>query len=219
MQRNILNSKQIEFIKYFQKSNLIEDFYLSWGTALAEFYFQHRLSDDLDFFSKTWSINNPQVQVFLQELQKNTSIQNITKQKLYDRNLYNISYPDCTLKVEFSLYPKPIHWLVRDGGLYIESLEDIFIDKLMCLYDRNDPKDFVDLYYMIHDMEIDIASWLQWVQKKFWVWISHTSFAIACHKANSIRQLPIMKKPLTLIELQNFFNRLAYMFGKENIIE
>jgi predicted nucleotidyltransferase component of viral defense system len=27
-------------------------FYLTGGTALSEFYFQHRLSEDLDFFSE-----------------------------------------------------------------------------------------------------------------------------------------------------------------------
>jgi hypothetical protein len=30
----------------------LPDFYLTGGTALAEFYLQHRLSEDLDFFSE-----------------------------------------------------------------------------------------------------------------------------------------------------------------------
>ena len=50
MEQTILTNEQklaLELISY--EPNL-KNFYLSGGTALAEYYFQHRLSDDLDFF-------------------------------------------------------------------------------------------------------------------------------------------------------------------------
>ena len=37
-------------------ANKIDDFYLAGGTALSLFYFQHRLSVDLDFFTAKFSI-------------------------------------------------------------------------------------------------------------------------------------------------------------------
>lgn len=40
-------------MEYAAKSRVITDnFYLTGGTALSEFYLQHRLSEDLDFFSE-----------------------------------------------------------------------------------------------------------------------------------------------------------------------
>ena len=32
----------------------MDDFYLAGGTALSQFYFQHRLSVDLDFFTRSF---------------------------------------------------------------------------------------------------------------------------------------------------------------------
>lgn len=215
MKRNILNKHQQEFIINFLHSDLREDFYLSWWTSLAEFYLQHRLSDDLDFFCIQDTISTTQVQSFLGNLQiNNTKIQQISKQKLYDRNLYNIKYKDQELKTEFSLYPKPLYPLQKYNLLSIESIEDIFVDKLMCLYDRNDPKDFVDLYFLLQDSRLTIAQWLIDVTKKFWVSISGTSFALACNKVSLIKQLPIMIKHLNIKDLQDFFNTLSYQYGK-----
>lgn len=199
----------------FLHSGLKEDFYLSWWTSLAEFYLQHRLSDDLDFFCIQGVISTTQVQSFLSELQtNNTRIQQISKQKLYDRNLYNIKYEDQELKTEFSLYPKPLYPLQKHKLLSIESIEDIFVDKLMYLYDRNDPKDFVDLYFLLQDSRLTIVQWLVDVTKKFWISISSASFALACNKVSHIKQLPIMIKPLNIKDLQDFFNTLSYQYGK-----
>ncbi len=47
----ILTEWQKVFLKAFASSDLKEHFNLSGGTALSGFYLEHRLSDDLDFFS------------------------------------------------------------------------------------------------------------------------------------------------------------------------
>jgi len=50
--KSILTEFQKEVLDVLSKNKFITDnFYLSGGTALSEFYFQHRLSEDLDFFS------------------------------------------------------------------------------------------------------------------------------------------------------------------------
>lgn len=36
----------------------MEDFYLAGGTALSRFYFNHRISYDLDFFTRSFSKGN-----------------------------------------------------------------------------------------------------------------------------------------------------------------
>ncbi|MDI6732200.1 MAG: nucleotidyl transferase AbiEii/AbiGii toxin family protein [Candidatus Margulisbacteria bacterium] len=46
--RNALNNRQNKVLKIL--SEKVDNFYLSGGTALAKYYFQHRNSEDLDFF-------------------------------------------------------------------------------------------------------------------------------------------------------------------------
>jgi predicted nucleotidyltransferase component of viral defense system len=49
---NILTPLQRRFLNAFSQTELKKDFFLTGGTALAHFYLQHRLSDDLDFFTE-----------------------------------------------------------------------------------------------------------------------------------------------------------------------
>ncbi len=50
--KTILSENQARILNLLASEKVITDnFYLSGGTALAEFYLLHRLSEDLDFFS------------------------------------------------------------------------------------------------------------------------------------------------------------------------
>ena len=50
---SILSNNQKNILSLLAKEKIINNnFYLSGGTALAEFYLNHRLSEDLDFFSE-----------------------------------------------------------------------------------------------------------------------------------------------------------------------
>lgn len=49
---NTLTPLQRRFLDAFSKTELTKDFFLTGGTALAHFYLQHRLSEDLDFFAE-----------------------------------------------------------------------------------------------------------------------------------------------------------------------
>lgn len=62
MAKTVLNSFQRKVLQLFKTSILSKKFYLSGGTALAEFYLKHRLSKDLDFFT--------QEELSLEELKK-----------------------------------------------------------------------------------------------------------------------------------------------------
>ena len=47
----ILNPRQVIFLQQFFASSIGPRFFLTGGTALAGFYFGHRLSEDLDLFT------------------------------------------------------------------------------------------------------------------------------------------------------------------------
>ncbi len=50
----------------------MEDFYLAGGTALSRVYFKHRISYDLDFFTKKFSKNK--ISMIIQELSKSLKL-------------------------------------------------------------------------------------------------------------------------------------------------
>jgi len=53
MAKSQLTDEQKKFLEFFKKTPLLnKSFYFSGGTALSEFYLQHRFSEDLDFFSE-----------------------------------------------------------------------------------------------------------------------------------------------------------------------
>ncbi len=52
MKKSILTEKQKLFLSLFSAQKIANKFYLTGGTALAEYYFPYRSSADLDFFSR-----------------------------------------------------------------------------------------------------------------------------------------------------------------------
>ena len=57
----ILTALQHKFLKAFLNTHLKKDFFLTGGTALAEFYLQHRLSEDIDLFTINQKLSFDQV--------------------------------------------------------------------------------------------------------------------------------------------------------------
>src|SRR3989338_2392782 len=51
-----LTRLQSKFLQAFFQTYLKKDFFLSGGTALSAFYLQHRVSDDIDLFTVSQSV-------------------------------------------------------------------------------------------------------------------------------------------------------------------
>lgn len=65
------------------------------------------------------------------------------------RNLYELIFPNHEkLKLEFIQYNTPLLPLEKDWLLFVESQYDLMINKIACIIDRYDPKDFFDIYYL-----------------------------------------------------------------------
>lgn len=149
----------------------IDDFYLAGGSALSLFYFQHRLSLDLDFFTPNFSNKRTDeiVSYLSSNLKKEIKLigQALNKSKAKIQ-IYNIYFSKkAVLKIDFvedvfKLIKKPK--IVE--GIKILSLEDIYIRKLYAIIGmlpvhdiagkkrfaggRIDAKDFCDLYFLSH---------------------------------------------------------------------
>lgn len=207
MEHLILTSFQREIIDYVAKEPHLENFYLSGGTALAAFYFQHRLSDDLDFFTFT-PPDTVFLHSFINKIKEEAKLNDVNFEKLYDRNIFFFLRDSEQLKIEFSLYPfKQLENPIKKEGIWIDSLKDIAANKLMAMLDRFDPKDFVDLFFLFK--EFDLEHVRKNTEKKFGLKIDPIFLGGEFMKSRRIEALPKMARHLELVELKDFFQDIA----------
>lgn len=186
----------------------LASFYLSGGTALAHYYLNHRLSDDLDFFVSD-EIDALFIHEFSNRLAAILKARNFRFEKLHDHYQFFFQLSGAEeLKVEFTRYPFPVleESLVKDG-IRVDSLRDISANKLMALLDRFDPKDFVDLYFILQTSSLDHLK--KDAEKKFGAQISNLFLGSELAKISRIEALPKMIKSLSIQELKDFFSAEA----------
>ena len=151
-----------------EKSDISKVFYLTGGTALAEFYLHHRYSDDLDFFTSQEDFPQFEIEKFAQVIKEEVSANDIIYRRLHDRRIFFFKKGNEELKIEFTYYPFAQIGKGQDiNGLRVDSLEDMSANKVMALFDRIEPKDFVDIYFIIQNAGISLEQILANVNKKF----------------------------------------------------
>lgn len=213
MGQTILKDWQKEVIRFIAFSEAKDKFYLTGGTALAAYYLQHRISDDLDFF-----FSEPADSVFIhklaQEIKEAIEAKEMRYSRIYDRNQFFYIVGRKTFKVEFSRYPfVQLRNTKTYDGIAVDSEYDIAVNKFAALLDRFDPKDFVDLYFLIQKYPLKRIR--KGYEKKFGVKADPLFIGSELNKAQRIKALPKMVKPLTAAELKKFFISEAKRLGPE----
>ena len=195
------------------KEAQLAEFYLTGGTALAAYYFHHRFSEDLDFFI----FEEPDkifLHSFTEKLKTIFNADSMRFERLYDRNQFFFHFGHEELKVEFTRYPfKQFEEPAVQNGVKIDSLRDIAANKLMALLDRFDPKDFVDMFYILREFKLEDLR-LD-VEQKFGITVGNIFLGGEIAKARRIEALPKMLKPLTKETLKEFFANEARKLGDE----
>lgn len=213
MEQNVLTDIQKKALAVVFSEQKLNDFYLTGGTALAAYYFQHRLSDDLDFFTAT-EPDKQFLHIFANRLKIIIGASSYRFEHPYDRNIFLFTIADGELKIEFTYYPfQQLETPALRDGNRIDSLADIAANKIMTLIDRFDPKDFVDLFFILKQKTLDETR--RDMAKKFNFTIEALTLGSEFAKAQRIKALPKMIKPLTVKELKMFFTELAKTLHKE----
>lgn len=203
MEQTILTKTQKTALAFVANEPALADFYLTGGTALAAYYLGHRHSDDLDFFTFT-PPDARSLHAVANRIKEAVGARSTKFERLHDRYQFFFLIGKTELKVEFAHFPFPqLTKPKRVRGLRVDSLRDIAANKLMALIDRFDPKDFVDLYFLIKKEKLDAI--LKDTQKKFGVTIDPIFLGGELAKARRIEALPKMYKPLTTKTLKAFF--------------
>lgn len=164
----ILDEKQKSFLKSFSKEKgLLDKFYLSGGTALAEYYIPYRLSEDLDFFSLN-EVSPEGIITFLEKNKERLGFDKFEFNTSFNRNLFFLHYDGYILKTEFTYFPfTNIDNPKEKSGIKIDSIVDIAANKLFTIYQKPRSRDFTDLYMICNKYDLKIEKLIKEARIKF----------------------------------------------------
>ncbi len=209
--KGLLTPLQQSFIAAFAGLPDQAQFYLAGGTALAEYYLGHRLSFDLDFFTTQAPLILPQ-SYHIEALGRGEfGVSVVRRFATYVE--FTVSQGAESLKVDlaqdspFQLEPP----VLTESGIRVSALTDLQVDKLLAYYGRAEPRDAVDLYYILQRAALDHLM-AEAAQKDpgfdiYW-------FAVALNRAadfpDELDRWPVrMLQPLQPRELKAQFQELA----------
>jgi len=212
---------QKKVLDLFDKSSLKDKFYWTGGTLLSSYYLHHRRSNDIDFFTDEPFTYN-QIIGFIRKLKKELKLNQVEEKKIFDRQEF-ILHNKGKLRLEFVQYEHPkIKARKKWKGILIDSLDDIAANKLMSLFDRNDPKDLFDLYFLLTRKKYTIKKLVKLVEKKFGVTFEKSTVLSEFHK--STKELANLKpfilaknqqeKKKIIKEIQKYFSELSSQYLK-----
>jgi len=107
---------------------------LTGGTALAEFYFGHRLSYDLDLFTGKSDIVLP----FSRELERRCSDSRFSVNPIRRTNTFRFKEP---LEIVYKVN--------------VNDCKDLIVDKLLAFFRRVEPRDAVDLFFILKNESLE----------------------------------------------------------------
>lgn len=214
--KTILSKNQTKILQAISLDNLFcENFYLTGGTALAEFYLQHRLSEDLDFFSEK-EFDTQAVLVFFKKNQKSLGIKKIDYQQSFNRNLFFLYLDNEIIKTEFTYFPFPrIETTIKKNGMAIDSVLDIAVNKVFTIYQKVRARDFIDLYFIIKKYKFNSEDLIKKAKVKFDWHIDFLQLGSQFFKAQEVKDFPKMKIKENRKEWQKFFLNEAKALEKK----
>jgi len=222
MGKTILTSKQLDFLELVQADpQITERFYLTGGTALAEFYLKHRLSQDLDLFSEKAEVEPKIVEAFLRKISPRLGVVYIKRSQFLGLFSYQLIYKDKEeLKVDFNYYPFPrIEKGVKYKNLEVASIYDIGVDKLHTLFMKPRARDYVDLYFIIKEKSYGLKKLILDAKAKFDWDIDRMNLVSQFIRVKEFKETLPMLKPFNRKDMEDFFLALAKSLEKEIFIK
>jgi hypothetical protein len=203
---DLLTPLQRRLLREIGRTLLRDEFFLTGGTALAALYLHHRYSVDLDLFTE-----NPaavaQVPPIMQEVASRLGLEITFTRTLGTFLEAFVTSPDGE-RVEFDFAQdspyrlEPIR-LDPDLDFWVDNPTDIACNKLSALFDRAEPKDFVDVYFVVQEL-LPFDQLVRLARQKH-VGMDDYWLAVAFAQVERVSMLPQMVKPLSLDELRTFF--------------
>ena len=152
-----LTPLQKEFMQLLASLPDKEQFYLAGGTALSEYYLGHRLSFDLDYFTGTENLVLPlSYQIETACKKQGLGLKVIRRFATFIELL--VEKGNESLKIDLAL-DSPYRFespLLSREGIYVNDFSDLRSDKLLAYFGRSEPRDAVDLYFILQKESADL---------------------------------------------------------------
>jgi hypothetical protein len=147
----IITDLQREILLIFSTIPDSDMFYLTGGTALTEFYLAHRKSFDLDIFTTEKALVIPFSHTFEDEIKKVFQIKVIRRLETFVE--FEVSGKDEKTRVQIAIdspfrFENPVD---SDIGIKVNDYTDLIVDKLLAFFGRAEPRDAVDLFFILKD--------------------------------------------------------------------
>jgi len=164
----VLTSYQTQILKTFFASNLGRQFFLTGGTALAAFYLGHRQSQDLDFFTLQ-DFDSLELEKIVGKMAVEVSGMVKTKVKTSDyTEVYLENEKEGWVQRLDFIKEQPVVFGERTvvDGVIVDNLENVASNKILTIYGRLEPKDYLDLYFILKETGLDFDQLFEKTKRK-----------------------------------------------------
>jgi predicted nucleotidyltransferase component of viral defense system len=210
---SVLTRLQREFLSKFFARPSGQAFYLTGGVALSEFYLQHRFSQDLDLFTQSQTaFESSEGDLTAAAHEVGAEVVRFHPPKPGD----NLSRCFLTLSGEPEIKIDVVHdpppyfgEVMLHGEIRVDSLENLAVGKLLAVFGRAYPRDFVDLYFLLK-VGIDVDRLLTLSKQKD-LGFSEYFLGSMLEQVTQVeaQDLPRMLKPLDIEDMKQTLLNLA----------
>ncbi|KKR71625.1 MAG: hypothetical protein UU14_C0023G0025 [Candidatus Roizmanbacteria bacterium GW2011_GWB1_40_7] len=212
----VLIPHQARILTLFFKSHIGQQFFLTGGTALAAFYLAHRKSEDLDLFT-VQPFDSLHLTKAIQNILEETS-SHIERQLKTPRywELYLRNKTDSWIQRLDFVHEQPIIFGKQEtiDGVIVDSLENIASNKILAIYGRLEPKDYLDFYWICQETKLDFFQLFEKTKKKD-TGLHEFYFANIIADVEKLTRMPETLKPFNLLDLQHFYLGLSKQLLKK----
>lgn len=193
-----------------------ENFYFSGGTALAEFYLQHRYSNDLDFFTD----KEVSYQTILSKLKpefEKMGIDSFEYREQAGMKLFFFKKDDGQrLKVDFNYFPfTRLDKFKIYKEFKVDSFFDLAINKVNLILTRTNIRDYVDFYFIQEEKDYSWREIFKGVKEKFSWDIDSLNLAGKLLKVEKHHDYPEMIKDFSKSEMIEYYTEEAKKLQSE----
>lgn len=197
---------------------ITENFFFTGGTALAEFYFQHRFSEDLDFFSE-YEFDTKRLLASISTISKKVKSEKLEQQSLTGQEVFFFYMGKEVVKVDFAYFPfSHLGVFKKHGNLNISSMEDICINKMHAITTRNRARDYLDLYLCLQKLGWNVLDLEKNYKLKFDVNLPFEQMATSFVNVLDAKDLPKFLEGIPWSKVKEYFLMMAKGL-KEEIIK
>ncbi len=206
----ILTSYQIQILEIFFRSGFGKDFFLTGGTALSAFYFAHRESKDLDFFTlKPYDYKS--MQAVMQSIADKLEATIFAKVRTDNYNeLYLQNQREGWEQRIDIVADQPIHFgkLVTIDDVAVDAIENIASNKLLTIFGRLEPKDFIDFYIIMTKTNITFDKAFSLAKQKD-AGLEEFFLANSIAQIEKIESWPSLRVSLPIPKMKVFYDDLS----------